>query len=111
MQISKEEKVIAIQLFRWINPSIKYDPERWFKGHPINLNVIYEYRDGNGRPIAIWTDFMGLNDVKISRILKKIETVPHVFFMEHFNGRIRVGWKVKRELRLDDTLNRISPEK
>lgn len=50
------------------------------------------------------------SDVRIARILKKLNTIPHVFFLEYFQNRIRIGFKVKKELRLDDALNRISPE-
>ncbi len=110
MQIRKEEIQAAIQLFRWVSPNVEYEKKRWFKGDPIELNTIYEYRDGFGRPIAVWTDFEGLSDIRITRILKKINTVPHMFFLEHFQNRIRIGFKIKKELRLDDTLNRITPE-
>ncbi len=110
MKLSDEDKKKAIQLFRWVSPNIDYNKKRWFKGDQIELNVIYEYRDAHGRPIAIWTEFEGLSDVRITRILKKINTIPHVFFLEHFQNRIRIGFKVKKELRPDDTLNRIDPE-
>jgi|GEM_PF-4470238 len=110
MELSSEEKQAAIQLFRWVSPNIDYVKKRWYKGDSIELNKIYEYRDGFGRPIAIWTEFESLSDVRIARILKKINAVPHVFFLEYYNNRVRIGFKVKKELRLDDTKNRITPD-
>lgn len=62
----------AIQLFRWVSPSIDYNKKRWLKVHPIELNTIYEYRDALSLPIAIWTEFEGLSDARITRILKKL---------------------------------------
>lgn len=109
MEITKEQRYFAEQMFRYVSPNVDINVKRWLKGDLIHLNIIYEYRDGFGRPIAIWTDFEGLTNARITRILKKINTVPHVFFLEHFDNRIRIGFKVKKELRLDDTKNRISP--
>lgn len=81
----------AIQLFRWVSLNIDYNKKRWLKVHPIELNTIYEYRDAFSLPIAIWTEFEDLSDAR-NTDTKKTDSVPQVFFLEHYNNRIRIGF-------------------
>src|SRR5690554_2635930 len=98
MHISDSSYKAAISFFEWINPSIEREVITWKKGMPIELNKIYKHVDSFHYPIAIWSDFENMSKVRIERIFKRIDLIPHEFFLYHNNNRYRVGWKVKNTI-------------
>lgn len=94
MEITNEQLTQSIALFKWINPSVQPAIQQWSKGREIELNFIYSYCIKK-KCQAVWMDFEHLTEQKIKRILKKIDIIPHEFFLYHYQNHVRIGWRIK----------------
>lgn len=93
--ITIDEQKLALQLFRWIVPTINEWPIDWLSFEKEDeLNRYYKYE--NNRIVhAIWINAQGLTEVHFKRIYKKINLLPHEFFLYHYGKVTRLGWRMK----------------
>ncbi len=94
-QITHEEILLSVKLFKWIYPRVNPASQIWNKGDEIYPNWIYRY-DVNGKTQAIWMDYDNVQEIHFIRIFKKKDLLPHEFFLYSTGKKIRVGWRVKK---------------
>jgi len=93
--ITAEEISLTFSLFKWINPSANPSPVLWNIGDEICEYRVYQYQK-NKKTIAVWMDAPKLSEPEFIRIYKKINIIPHEFFLTQNNGKYRFGWRVKK---------------
>ena len=93
--ITKNDIDLAVALFVWISPKMETSPQLWTSALDNRMHCLYKY-EKNNRIHAIWMDIDTLNEVQMKRIWKKINTIPHEFFMYHHNNITRIGWRIKK---------------
>ena len=93
--ITAEEISLTFSLFKWINPSANPSPVLWNIGDEIREYRVYQYQK-NKKTIAVWMDVPKLSEPEFIRIYKKINIIPHEFFLTQNNGKYRFGWRVKK---------------
>nr|WP_297306389.1 hypothetical protein [uncultured Flavobacterium sp.] len=92
--ITPDDFSLALQLFKWIHPSVNPYPVIWKEGDPLSQYRFYQYQK-NKRTIAIWMDVPKLSEEHFKRIYKKHNLLSHEFFLTHKNGVYRFGWRIK----------------
>lgn len=94
-KITEEEIAKSVQLYKWIAPTINTAAQIWNKGNKIETHKIYKYSVGKNVQ-AIWADFDNLQEPHFIRIYKKINILPHEFFLYHLEKKTRIGWRLKK---------------
>lgn len=94
-RITDEDIAQSIALYKWIAPRINPAPQLWNKGDEIRTHTIYKYVV-NGKIQGFWADLENLQEPHFVRIYKKINILPHEFFLYHFGKVTRIGWRLKK---------------
>lgn len=84
-----------MEMFRFVKGNVSEFVQLWTYGREIQLDTVYKYVRNN-KCVAVWMDFEKLSEVRMKRIFKKMEILPHEFFMYHYDTRTRIGWRVKK---------------
>lgn len=94
-KITEEDIAKSIELYKWVSPTLNPAAQIWNKGDDIRPHTLYKYSVGKNVQ-AIWVDFENLQEPHFIRIYKKINILPHEFFIFHLGKRTRIGWRLKK---------------
>lgn len=98
--ITDKEISAALNLFKWLVPHINESPIDWLKVGKENANSRF-YKYEKDRVVhALWINLPNINEAQFVRIAKKINNLPHEFFLYHYEKVTRLGWRINNQIKV-----------